>query len=536
MKNKKDKSKSVKGYTHFDYRSSLNQNFEYVSNPENVANHGFYPLIHFKDIQKKYDKTKDRKYKQKVRKLYYSSHLDRSIYMHYASILNKKYNERIKADDMDDSVIAYRTDLRGKSSYDFAIDAFARMLEMKDCQILIGDFTSFFDELDHVILKQKIQDLLGVERLSDDWFRVYEQITKYQYVELGSLVYMECQRQFFMMNSSKEKYIKGKRYTFCKCPIIDFKIENIKYKDEDSWERIAFEDYSLIEPKASSSCMDCNSTECKCSQPKNSMWKNGACINRECYKTFNKLSKFDIEEVRRLHEINKDKHKIIKRHKDSKGIPQGTAISAILANVYMLDFDKQVNDMVKGLGGVYMRYSDDFIIILPDEADFKLMYGELQEIIRSVKLEVKDDKTQIYKHSLDSSPKIQCVMSQYIDGAKKNKDMVEYLGLAYDGESVEIKDATRHKFLRRANRKLKSILKQREVFGDCVGTRQFRQRYTALGKKGFMDSRTGRRVSGTYLSYEDRVNEKIYEAFDEFEKPTSVEENMSKMMRKLNKK
>lgn len=56
---------------------------------------------------------------------------------------------------------------------------------------------------------------------------------------------------------------------------------------------------------------------------------------------------------------------MIVKNPNSYGIPQGSPISALLANVYMLDVDKKVYEIVAAQNGMYMRYSDDFIIILP---------------------------------------------------------------------------------------------------------------------------------------------------------------------------
>ena len=49
------------------------------------------------------------------------------------------------------------------------------------------------------------------------------------------------------------------------------------------------------------------------------------------------------------------------------GIPQGSPISASLANIYMLEIDKHISDRVSSLSGLYMRYCDDFIIVIPDK-------------------------------------------------------------------------------------------------------------------------------------------------------------------------
>ena len=51
--------------------------------------------------------------------------------------------------------------------------------------------------------------------------------------------------------------------------------------------------------------------------------------------------------------------------KSCKGIPQGTAVSAILANIYMYSFDSWLGNLIKEYHGLYRRYSDDFIVILP---------------------------------------------------------------------------------------------------------------------------------------------------------------------------
>src|SRR5699024_2159519 len=47
------------------------------------------------------------------------------------------------------------------------------------------------------------------------------------------------------------------------------------------------------------------------------------------------------------------------------GVPQGSPISAVLANVYMLAADKKLQEYISSFEGFYMRYSDDFIVIIP---------------------------------------------------------------------------------------------------------------------------------------------------------------------------
>lgn len=79
-------------YAHFDYRVTLKQCWSYITNPENISKHSFYPFIHY-DIKSR--KIKDgKKANPKIRHIYYAAHLDAWIYKYYAYLLNELYNKR----------------------------------------------------------------------------------------------------------------------------------------------------------------------------------------------------------------------------------------------------------------------------------------------------------------------------------------------------------------------------------------------------------------------------------------------------------
>lgn len=54
------------------------------------------------------------------------------------------------------------------------------------------------------------------------------------------------------------------------------------------------------------------------------------------------------------------------------GIPQGTPISSVLSNLYLIEFDKTVMAAAVACGALYQRYSDDIILIVPEASEAKL--------------------------------------------------------------------------------------------------------------------------------------------------------------------
>ncbi len=177
--------KKASGYAHFDYRVNLETCWKYISDPDNVAKHGFYPYIHYEALSRRIKAGK--KADPKPRQIYYAAHIDSWIYRYYSYLLNEKYNSLVGKLGLSDVAIAYRTDL-GLNNIDFAKEAFSFIREVENCYVIIGDFTNFFDMLDHAYLKQRICSLLEVDKLPSDHYAVYKSATKFSFVELNKLL------------------------------------------------------------------------------------------------------------------------------------------------------------------------------------------------------------------------------------------------------------------------------------------------------------------------------------------------------------
>ena len=120
--------KSKRSYAHFDFRTDLSKCSDYITSPEKVATHAFYPFIHYTIEFEKYSKDKGKKIKK--REICYASHIDRCIYQYYNHLLDEMYIKRVHGIDISDSVVAYRSDLK-KNNIHFSHDAFSFIKKMR---------------------------------------------------------------------------------------------------------------------------------------------------------------------------------------------------------------------------------------------------------------------------------------------------------------------------------------------------------------------------------------------------------------------
>lgn len=200
----------TKNYLHFDKRINL-INDEHmqanIQNPAWIASYAFLSSIHFTINFKKYvtvldsEGTKIKEKKDKKREIYYSAHKDGFIYKYYGDLLNNAYNAYAKKNGIDQIAVAYRNNKRGKNNIHFAFEVFDFLLKQEQAIVVALDFSNFFDQIDHKSLKTNIKNVLDVKELSDDWFKVYKNITKYSYVEKEAI-------DEFLLNKYGKKHLE----------------------------------------------------------------------------------------------------------------------------------------------------------------------------------------------------------------------------------------------------------------------------------------------------------------------------------------
>lgn len=285
---------------------------------------------------------------------------------------------------------------------------------------MIGDFTHFFDMLDHGYLKRQWCSLFHTDRLSADHYAIFKNITQYSYIELSNLLAFHG-----LKNTSK-----GRRELNCKKRALSPK----ELKENTSW-----------------------------------IQKNKGC-----------------------------------------GIPQGSPISGALANVYMLEADKEIHTFVSEHEGLYMRYSDDFIIILPhiSETDAIDAFKQIRTILaQHPGLNLQPSKTQYYYFH---EKQIQNCREKIDRNASTENHQLNFLGFTFDGRTVRLRAKTVSKFYQRMRRSAKRITKGdgHTKNGNRISGKNLYKKYSVRGagiKK--REEKEEKKPGGNFLTYVYRAQE-----------------------------
>lgn len=198
-------------------------------------------------------------------------------------------------------------------------------------------------------------------------------------------------------------------------------------------------------------------------------------------------------ETDEFHEFKKN---YLRKNLKDYQIPQGSSISAVYANVYMIDFDKKINDFITSQKGMYRRYCDDIIIVLPmTQEDVKGKNEEIAKFIYSTRdgipnLELNEDKTEHFFYD-----------NGIIEKIKGKSNLINYLGFTFDGKTVRIRDKSLFKFYCRAYRKIKKVKENTDEKSFNAGKKAIYHSYTHLGASKYSEDH------GNFLTYAYKADE-----------------------------
>ena len=191
------------------------------------------------------------------------------------------------------------------------------------------------------------------------------------------------------------------------------------------------------------------------------------------------------------------------------GIPQGSSLSGLFANIAMIEFDLYMNQLCKGYGSSYRRYSDDICIICPTVKDAKTCYEGLKAQADRYRLIVKDSKTQISVYNLKSSKRLSSF--RYMkDPSGKGFNLrisgapFQYLGFVFDGEAARIRPSSIERYYKKMRKNLFRYIgkcKKGGVPFEELHLRGQYRRWTHQNKS------RGAGTSGNFITYAYRASE-----------------------------
>jgi RNA-directed DNA polymerase len=167
-------------------------------------------------------------------------------------------------------------------------------------------------------------------------------------------------------------------------------------------------------------------------------------------------------------------------NRTGKGIPQGSPISAVLANIYMLEFDAAMNSFVTQHAGFYRRYCDDLLIVMPT--------AELRQEVLTL------GRTHLQELGLEAHPE----KTELIDFVTRNNRLsaskpLNYLGFTFDGMHKRVRPASiarYYKKMRRGVGRAKAVrwrvnIREHNRVWTPLRTRKLHLLYSYLGRHNF---------------------------------------------------
>lgn len=453
-----------KGYLHLTPNIDVNRNWksihQKVTNHNFVKKYAFYPLIHSVIVERKYKKIDPKKFEikkskrahklkdirtgktkraAKERPLHYATHFDSIIYAYYASILLEKYEAKLKeTSGLSDCITAYRR---------LKIDN-----RLPDNAKGNGKSTIHFAK------------------------EIFDEVASRSKNEEVAVLAFDIKSFFSSLDHQRLKCIWKLMLGVEELP--DHHLSVFKASTQFSY--ILLDDLRINQ----------NRIGRKSGFDERKLAHIRKTTGQKCFFESNKDFRDHIKSGKlKIHKnpfYNKEENKIM-------GIPQGLPISAVLANMYLYNFDLEIlHTLVNNKNCFYRRYSDDIIIVCN--------VTQIEEVKKFVELhmksnfvEISKDKTEIFKfrecsYSKEENTRLTSFKIN-AEGEEKESPLV-YLGFEFRGYNTLIKSANIAKFYRRiisvvkrrAKRTKKALV--RDPFQkNAIYINQIKKLYSTIPKK-----------------------------------------------------
>jgi len=181
------------------------------------------------------------------------------------------------------------------------------------------------------------------------------------------------------------------------------------------------------------------------------------------------------------------------------GIPQGSGMSALLSNIFLIDFDKDLNEKAKEEGFFYRRYCDDILIVCDSDKAESLQKEIIEKIDKEYHLEIQDKKVELTEFRPNSQGVIRAfnkkkqvktgLTSTDANNEKLFYKSLQYLGFEYNGQDIYIRSSSLSRYFRKmTGRVIKTVVMAYSDNGKDkkIWKRQIFERYSHLGNRNFL--------------------------------------------------
>lgn len=181
------------------------------------------------------------------------------------------------------------------------------------------------------------------------------------------------------------------------------------------------------------------------------------------------------------------------------GIPQGSAMSALLSNIYLIDFDEMMHQKAKQENFIYRRYCDDILIICDTDKAAELQNFAIKRINEDYHLTIQSKKVEIIDFRFNSMNSIRAfkrdkkntIVPAKTDSSNEQRfyKSLQYLGFEFNGVKTFIRSSSLSRYYRKMKARIdKSVSMAYSPNGksDKIFQKQILERYSHLWDRNFI--------------------------------------------------
>jgi RNA-directed DNA polymerase len=163
---------------------------------------------------------------------------------------------------------------------------------------------------------------------------------------------------------------------------------------------------------------------------------------------------------------------LLQKNKANCGIPQGTPLSGLYANISMMTVDQALFNFARSHNGSYRRYSDDIALVLPGDVDSVSVVSAISDILEAVGLALSVHKTEVSKFFNNGDEQI-------------SSRPFQYLGFTFNGKKTLIRQSSLNRYYSKMHKGIRAKIRAAKVKGvprDEIYLRELYRKYTHFGK------------------------------------------------------